>query len=103
MMDGSLVGRLKGSQYRDLEIKQAAATLDGQVQKCLFFCLTDTKWDALTTSTKVFSEYVLCPSDKSADEIDRVYYYTGDFTGIESMGHDKLQEVILSSVLLWSK
>ena len=52
---------------------------------------------------EVFSEYVLCPAEKSADAIDRVYYYTGDYTGLESMSRDELQKVIDASVLLWSK
>lgn len=103
MVDGSLVGRLKGSQYDCLEIKQVTAVIDGEKQNCLFFCLSDTKWDDLTTSINVFSEYTLCSSDKSADEVNRVYYFTGDFSGIELMDDNELQNVILSSVLLWSK
>ena len=65
--------------------------------------MSDTKWDDLTTNRQVFSEYVLCPAEKGADQIDSVYYYTGDYTGIESMSSDELQEVIDTSVLLWSK
>lgn len=103
MTDGSLVGRLKGSRYNSLAVKRTSAMVDGQAQNYLFFCLSDTKWASLTTDDKLFSEYILCPSDKSADEINGVYYFTGDFTDIETMDNNELQEVIRSSVLLWSK
>ena len=51
----------------------------------------------------VFSEYVLCAANKGAERIDRVFYYTGDYTGIESMDIGDLQKIIDNSVLLWSK
>ena len=65
--------------------------------------MSGTKWDEITTSDNVFSEYILCPADKGAEQIDRVFYYTGDYTGIENMKIEELQEVIDVSVLLWSK
>lgn len=42
-------------------------------------------------------------ADKGAEHIDRVFYYTGDYTGIESMDIGDLQKIIDNSVLLWSK
>lgn len=103
MIDGSLVGRLNGSQETYIKIIRTTIEADGQEENYLFYYLSDTKWNDLTTSRQVFSEYVLCPIDKGADQIDRVYYYTGDYTGIETMGSDKLQEIINASVLLWSR
>ncbi len=103
MIDGSLVGRLNGSQETYVKIVRTTIETDGQEQNNLFYYVSDTKWDDLTTNRQVFSEYVLCPADKGADQIDNVYYYTGDYTGIESMSSDELQEVIDASVLLWSK
>ena len=103
MIDDSLVGRLNGSRETYIKIKRASVTADGQENNYLFYYVSDTKWDDLTTSRDVFSEYVLCPADKGADQIDHVYYYTGDYTDIETMGFDELQEVIDASVLLWSK
>ena len=103
MIEGSLVGRLNGSQETYIKIIRTTIEADGQEENYLFYYLSDTKWNDLTTSRQVFSEYVLCPMDKGADQIDRVYYYTGDYTGIETMGSDKLQEIINASVLLWSR
>lgn len=103
MIDNSLVGRLNGSQETYVKIKRTTVIADGQEKNYLFYYVSDTKWDDLTTSRQVFSEYVLCPADKGADQIDSVYYYTGDYTDIETMSRDELQEVIGASVLLWSK
>lgn len=103
MTDGSLIGRLQGNRADRFRVKRVELQENGQEKICLFFCLSGTKWDALTTDREVFSEYVLCPADKGADQIDRVFYYTGDDTGLEQMDEKELQEVIRTSVLLWSK
>lgn len=103
MTDGSLVGRLNGSRENYLKIKRVTLTKNGRDENYLFYCLSDTKWDELITNKDVFSEYMLCSSDKGADEIDCVYYYTGDYSGIEALSLDELQKVIDRSVLLWSK
>ena len=103
MVDGSLVGRLIGSHHKGSHIKRVDVTTDESELSCLFFCVYDTKWEELVTSKEVFSEFILCPADKSADKIDFVFYYTGDDTGIEEMNYNELQAVIENSVLLWSK
>lgn len=103
MIDGSLVGRLNGSQQTYVQIKRTTITKNGQENNYLFYCVSDTKWDNIITNSQVFSEQILCPADKGADQIDNVYYYTGDFTDIETMSSEQLQEVIDASVLLWSK
>lgn len=103
MTDGSLLGRLQGNRANHLKIKPVSAVQDGQPKTLLFFCLSGSRWDDLLTGEDVFSEYVLCPADKNAAEIDQVFYYTGEYTGIESMSAEDLQTIIDSSVLLWSK
>jgi len=103
MVDGDLVGRVKGSSHTYVEIKRVGGAENGQEKTYLFFRVSDTKWDALTTSPKVFSEYTLCFKDKGADEVDAVYYFTGEYTGIESMSSQELQGVIGASELLWTK
>ncbi len=103
MVDESLIGRLQGNQANYLKIKQVEVENNGQESKYLFFYMSGTKWDDLITNNNVFSEYVLCASDKGAEHIDCVFYYTGDYTGIESMNIDDLQKIIDHSILLWSK
>lgn len=103
MVDDSLIGRLQSNQANYLKIKQVEIENNGQTDTYLFFYLSGTKWDDIITNDDVFSEYVLCAADKGAEHIDRVFYYTGDYTGIESMDIGDLQKIIDNSVLLWSK
>lgn len=103
MIDDSLVARLKGNFAYICQIKRVETTAEGESKSYLLFCLNSTKWDTITTNDEIFSEYVLCASDKGAEQIDGVFYYTGDYTDIESKSDDELQKIIDSSVLLWSK
>lgn len=103
MVDGSLIGRLYGSEYFNVKIKTIAVNHDGQEQRWAFYCVADTAWNDLVTSDNVFSEYVLCPQEKGADTIDRVYYYTGEYTGLESMNEEEIKAVIQNAELLWEK
>lgn len=103
MVDGSLIGRLQGNQANHLKLKRVTIFQDEEIKTCLFFYLSGTKWDDIKTDNDVFSEYVLCAADKGAAQIDSVFYYTGDYTGIESMDSDDLQKIIDHSVLLWQK
>ncbi len=103
MADNSLIGRLQGNQANYFKIKQVEIKNNGQMDTYLFFYMSGTKWDDLITNDDIFSEYVLCSADKGAENIDRVFYYTGDYTGIESMDIGNLQKIIDNSVLLWRK
>ena len=103
MVDDSLIGRLQGNQANHLKIKQVEIENNGNASTYLFFYMSGTKWDDLITNNDVFSEYVLCAADKGAAHIDCVFYYTGDYTGIESMDLGDLQKIMDSSILLWSK
>lgn len=103
MTDGGLTVRLNGSRVTYVESKRVAVMEDGQERNYLFFCVSDTKWSDLTTGRQVFSEYVLCPADKGAEQIDGVYYYTGEYAGIESMDSDALRKITDASELLWSR
>lgn len=103
MVDGDLIGRLHGSRIHQTSIKRVTVTTNGTEENYLFFYIANTKWDELTTSIEVFSERTLCFSDKDADRIDAVYYYTEDYANIESMSKDELQEIIDASVILWQK
>ena len=103
MADNSLIGRLQGNQANYFKIKQVEVKNNGQMDTYLFFYMSGTKWDDLITNDDIFSEYVLCSVDKGAENIDRVFYYIGDYTGIESMDIGNLQKIIDNSILLWRK
>ena len=103
MVDGNLMGRLYGSNYTNLKIKNIEVIDDEKISRYIFYCICDTLWDDISTSEDMMTEYVICPKEKSADIVDRVYYYSGDLTGIESMNDEELQKVIENSRLLWEK
>ena len=103
MVNESLIAQLNGSVWDRGRSVTVAVQQDGQVQTYLFFYLTDNRWDDLITSSRAFSEYTLCPADKGADNINYVFYYSGDYTGIDTMEYDELEQIIANSILLWSK
>lgn len=103
MIDGNLIAQLNGSVWDGAHSTTVVVQQDGREQTYLFFYLIDNRWDDLTTSPKAFSEYTLCPENKGADSIDYVFYYTGDYTGIDQMEYEELKEIITNSTLLWSK
>ena len=103
MAEGNLIGRLQGSRAERLRIKRVEILEEGEMNTYLFFHISDTKWDNMTTKKDIFSEYVLCYADKGAEQVDAVYYYGGDYAGIETLSQEELQKVKDASVLLWSK
>jgi len=103
MIDGSLIGRLNGNRVCNFRLKRVIVQEDMKETNCMFYCVSATAWDSLVTNEDIFSEYMLCHCSRSADEVDYVYYYTGEYDNIEDMDQKELQEVIDNSVLLWSK
>lgn len=102
LMDDDLVSRISGSNHSQVQIKRVTQYMNGHDEDYLFFCVYQTRWDSLITSDNVFSEVLLCPSDKGADSVSRVYYYTGDYIDLENMDIAELQNIIDNSVLLWN-
>ena len=103
MVDGSLTGRLYGSCYTDLKIRNISVDNGDVPSNYIFYRVSETIWDDISTNKNMMTEYVICPEEKSADMVDRVYYYTGDLTGLENMNEADLQMVIQNSMLLWEK
>lgn len=99
MINGSLTTRLQGSRIYEATIKRVSISS----KDYLFFFVKNSQWDALTTNEEIYSELILCPEDKNADEIDEVYYFAGDYEDIESMNEIDLQKIIQNSKLLWKK
>ncbi len=103
MTDEGLAAKLRGSRANYVKIKRVDTSFNGQEKTYLFFCMSASKWDDMITKDDMFSVYTLCPQDKGAQDIDCVYYYTGDYTDIETMGESRLVQVIENSLLLWSR
>ncbi|WP_207636535.1 hypothetical protein [Desulfitobacterium hafniense] len=59
--------------------------------------------DVVASNSRTFSEYVLAYAAKGAGEIDHIYYFTGEYNGLENLSAEELTEETQGSVLLWSK
>lgn len=104
MIDGDLVCRQnRDFRNRMYTMKNIQVTDDGEEKKYLFFSVYETKWESLFASKKRYSEIVLAYKDNGAQTVDRVYYYTDDYTGIEMLPEDELQKIIERSTLMWSR
>lgn len=103
MTDQSLIGRLQGNRADHLRVKRVETGQEENKKVYLFFSMSGTKWDDIVTNENVFSEYVLCSADKGSEQIDSVFYYTGDYANIESMSAQELEKIMKKSVLLWEK
>ncbi len=101
MVDGDLIGRLYGSEPENVKIKRISSIQNEKEINYIFYSIKDTKWNRFITSDSVFSEYLICPKDKSANQINFVYYYTGDYSNLENLSNNELQRVLQSSILLW--
>ncbi len=103
MNDHDLVGRLQGSSYSSIQIKNVAVPASSTEAHYLFFSITGSKWDRLTANPNVFSEFTLSYADKGADQVEAVYYYTGSLADLEEMDTSQLGQVINESVCLWKR
>lgn len=103
MIDGSLITRLQSSRISEATSKRVTVSIDDRELNYLFFYLTNSRWDEMTTGDEVFSEYVLCPKDKSAEDIDAVYYYAGEYESLEDLGNEELKAILLTATMIYEK
>ena len=59
-------------------------------------------WEDFLANEKTTSRYFIAPINEDND-IDNVYYYTGDYSNLEEMSADELDKVNKNATLLWSK
>ena len=69
----------------------------------IYFYLSTSKWDALFPGKRELSMSLLRPLHKDTD-IDKIYYYVGDYSNLENvMTESELAEIDAQATLLWSK
>ncbi|MBD5129774.1 MAG: zf-HC2 domain-containing protein [Ruminococcaceae bacterium] len=108
--NGDLVCRLNDTGWNSYHIKNVHVNSGGDEKLYSFVRADVSVWGALIAKKGTFSEFTVAYGSGSgyegactADYIDRVYYYTGDMHGIETLPPEELAEVIENSVLLWEK
>lgn len=102
--DGDLIARLAEMPYTKARSILVTVEGNGKTENVLYFCFSTSLWNGIMArDAKSYSVYVLAYEEKGAGEIDRVYYFTGDHQGLESLSPDELIQKTQGAVLLWSK
>ena len=68
----------------------------------IYFYAVTTKWEDLISNDKNMSYHIISPINEDND-IDKIFYYVGDYTNLENMSESELAEIDKQSTLLWSK
>ncbi len=103
LLNGDLIARLHGSFPGNIRIKNVEINSDAEGKYYMFFNISESKWDRLTTPKNNYADRVLAYKETGAADIERIYYYTGDFTGIDMLNGEELNYIIERSTLMWSK
>ena len=62
-----------------------------EMKTCLFSTCLVQNGMILSQKTRYF---ILCAYDKGAEQIDAVYYFAGEYTGIESTSGEEVQPIL---------
>lgn len=105
MQDEGLIGRVRGTACFGYHVKNFFDTdeNDDQARHISFICLYETVGGAIFTDKDSYSEFTVAYSDKGADKVDAVYYYTGDFGELNDITPETLTAFTEKSVLLWER
>ena len=68
----------------------------------IYFYTTTTKWEDLISNEQTMSYHLLAPINEDND-VDKIFYYIGDYNGLESKSEAELAEIDKQATLLWSK
>ncbi len=103
MEGGEITGKLFGSRVKNMTIKNVYKDDLGSEKYTMFFCIGDTRLEDLMTGNDEVSSFVLCPKEKGADKIEKIDYYTGDYSDLEEMTNEELKAVTDNAELVWSR
>ena len=82
--------------------KRVEIEKDGEKEINIYFYSETNALEDLLANNKTTSHYFIAPINEDND-IDNVYYYTGDYSNLEEMTAKELDKVNQNATLLWSK
>ena len=82
--------------------KRVEIEKNGEKEINIYFYSETNAWEDLLANNKTTSRYFIAPINEDND-IDNVYYYTGDYFNLEEMSNEELEKINQSSTLVWSK
>ena len=105
MQNKDLIVRTKGTACCKYHGKNFSYTDENNdhARYVSFICLYETVGGAVFTDKDSYCEYTVAYSDRGADKIDAVYYYTGDFSELNYITPENIAEFTERSVLLWER
>lgn len=86
----------------DVTQKRVETQNEGNAEVRIYFYATTTKWEDIITNKRNVSYHVLTPLNEEND-VDKVFYYIGDYTDLENVNETELSQIDKQSKLLWSK
>lgn len=108
--NGDIYAYLKGTTYSSAESKTITREVNGKVENNIYFYVSSSFWskhfgfNASTQSRYVVTYNYISDGQKSeASHIDNVYYFVGDYNGLESLSEDELLKATDKAILVWSK
>lgn len=104
VVDGNLVARAENAAYTGARMKRVELPrADGTVEVRLYFKLETTQWDlAVADVGRALSEFTLV-FDYAPGEVDAVYYYTGEYEGLEMLDEEALEAATADAVSLLNR
>lgn len=68
----------------------------------IYFYTSTSKWEEALAGEETVSYHLITPIDEDND-VDKIFYYIGDYTNLENMSEQELDEIDKKSTLLWNK
>ncbi len=97
-----LSAQFAGHTVLDVTQKRVETQNEGNAEVRIYFYATTTKWEDIIKNKVTVSYHVLTPLNEDND-VDKVFYYIGDYTDLENVNETELSEIDKQSKLLWSK
>ncbi len=97
-----LSAQIAGHTVLDVTQKRVETENEGEAEVRIYFYATTTKWEDIIADKKTISYHVLTPLNEDND-VDKIFYYIGDYTVLENMNQTELSQIDEQSRLLWSK
>lgn len=97
-----LSAQIAGRTALDVTQKRVETQSGHGTEVRIYFYAATTKWEDMVANKKTISYHLLTPLNED-NEIDKIFYYVGDYTDLENMNEVQLSQIDKKSKLLWSK
>ncbi|WP_312046781.1 zf-HC2 domain-containing protein [Anaerotignum sp.] len=100
--NGNIIAEIEGTSIHSSHIVNIPVNGE-ETEFYTFFFVESSNWDNLISKKSTLSKVTIAYNDKGAENISKIYYYTGEYDDITNMSVDELQLIISNSTLLWQR